>query len=391
MTVLEGATIVHHDSATQASLSFANGRVVVDGQDDHHRIDLHGHCIYPGLINAHDHLQLNCIPSLKHDTPFANSYAWISAFAAHRAIPVVAAAVAVPAEDRHWHGALKNILAGATTVAHHDPWNAALDDPTFPVELLRDAGWSHSLGLGGAREAVARYGPPVAASFASTLPDRPWVIHLAEGTDEVTAGELGELSALGCLSANSLLIHGVGLSATDIECVIRSGAAVVWCPASNMSMLGQTLDPHRLFGAGRLLLGTDSRLTGSRDLLEELRVAAACSNLSARELLRMVTGDACSVLRLHDRGALHLGCVADCVIVRAGDDAHSALLHATRSSLRAVIRNGYPVVADPDFRDWFVRSGVAAVEVRLDGCAKLLDARLAKRAAALPEPGLEMS
>jgi len=96
-------------------------------------IDLSGHAVLPGLINAHDHLQLNNVPRLPHDAPFASSYDWIDAMKAHRVTPGVQAAVAVPRMTRHWHGGLKNVLAGVTTVAHHDPLHVAHDDPGFPV------------------------------------------------------------------------------------------------------------------------------------------------------------------------------------------------------------------------------------------------------------------
>ena len=43
------------------------------------RIDLRDHLIFPGLINAHEHLHVNAVPPLPADAPFANSYAWIAA------------------------------------------------------------------------------------------------------------------------------------------------------------------------------------------------------------------------------------------------------------------------------------------------------------------------
>src|SRR5262249_41594835 len=139
---------------------------------------------------------------------------------------------------------------------------------------------------------LPRYGPPVVMSFAATPEQRPWIVHLAEGTDAVAAAELSRLDALGCLAANTVLVHGAGLSVADVERVVAGGAAVVWCPSSNLGMLGRTLNPRRLFDAGRLALGSDSRLTGARDMLDELRVAAAHSDLAPRELLRLATSDA---------------------------------------------------------------------------------------------------
>ena len=167
-SVIENAQIVEHDQVVGRSLAFVGGRVSPAATDALH-IDLADHLIIPGLINAHDHLQLNGIPPLEHATPFANSYAWIDAVEAHRRRPDVAAATAVPSAVRHWHGGLKNLMSGATTVAHHDPWHPTLDDPAFPVGVLRDFGWSHSLGLSRTLgDQPPRYGPPTRESFAET-------------------------------------------------------------------------------------------------------------------------------------------------------------------------------------------------------------------------------
>src|SRR6185312_7934937 len=136
------------------------------------------------------------------------------------------------------------------------------------------------------------YGPDVRSSFQATPPHLGWFIHLAEGIDAAASEELHELEALGCLKANSVLIHGVGLSDADLTRVMEAGAALVWCPSSNLSILGQTLRSERLrrlFEAGRLALGTDSRLSGALDLLEEIKVAAAHSDFSPIELAQLVT------------------------------------------------------------------------------------------------------
>src|SRR5262249_16107771 len=159
---------------------------------------------------------------------FANSYEWIEAFQAHFQNAEVTAALQLPKGLRLRHGALKNLLAGTTCVVHHDPWHSALDAADFPVALLRDYGWSYAPGW-------PAYGPPVRQSFVATPADRPWIIHLAEGTDATAQGELAELDDLHCLAANSVLVHGVGLRERDIERIIDVGAAVVWCPSSNQN------------------------------------------------------------------------------------------------------------------------------------------------------------
>jgi cytosine/adenosine deaminase-related metal-dependent hydrolase len=348
-----------------------------------YRVDLRDHFIFPGLINAHDHLHVNAVPPLHAQAPFPNSYAWIAAFKQHFEHPDVIAALQVPKALRLRHGALKNLLAGTTCVAHHDPWHPALDAPDFPVALLRDYGWSYAPGW-------PDYGPPMQESFAATPSDRPWLIHLAEGTDKVARAELAQLDQLGCLAANSVLIHGVGLSGSDIERVIAQRAAVVWCPGSNLALLGRTLDPRRLCEAGRLALGSDSRLSGARDLLDEWANVIDRYELSPKQLLGLATTHAANILRMPGRGHLSPGAHADMVIVEdLGGDPMCSLVGIDRSRIRAVVRDGVPRVADPDFAEWFAAAGVETVRVTLDGKAKLLDRSLADDALIALEPGLE--
>jgi hypothetical protein len=283
------------------------------------------------------------------------------------------------------HGALKNLLAGVTCVAHHDPWHPALDATDFPVDLLRDFGWSYALGW-------PEYGPSVGESFAATPANRPWLIHLAEGTDTIAQAELEQLEKLGCLAANSVLIHGVGMRDRDIVRVIACGAAVVWCPSSNLNLLGRTLNPNRLVAAGRLALGSDSRVSGARDQLEEMRIATERSGLSPQQVVRLATTCAADILRLPAHGRLAPGAAANLVIVENRDgNAAANLVGLERSQIRAVVRNGKPQIADRDFADWFESAGVDKVTATLDGRPKLLSRELADPALIALEPGLELS
>ena len=42
-------------------------------------------------------------------------------------------------------GGLKNLLSGVTTVAHHNPLDDTVFDPSFPVNVVERFGWAHSL------------------------------------------------------------------------------------------------------------------------------------------------------------------------------------------------------------------------------------------------------
>jgi len=320
------------------------------------------------------------------DSFFSNSYDWIEAFQPAFETREVADALAVPRDVRACHGGLKNILSGVTAVAHHDPWVAVFEEAEFPVRVVSRYGWCHSLGLAG------RYGPNAKESHDATPADAPWMIHAAEGTDDAAAKEIDALEALGVLGVNTVLVHGVGLTANGSRRVVEKGAAVVWCPASNLALLGRTFDPRFLFDAKSLALGTDSRLSGSFDLLAELKVAAERSDLRPRDLLRLVTSDASRILRLEDAHDLRVGDRADLVILGdPGGDAHDALIRAKRAGLRAVLRDGRPVVADPDLVVLFEASGVEAREVLVDGRRKLMAASALTRPAATLEPGLELA
>jgi len=382
--ILHGAAVIGSGAAARAPLAIRAGRVADAPPLHGFALDLRDHLVFPGLVNAHEHLQVNAVPPLPRQQPFPNSYAWIEAFQAHFREPAVAAALQTPKALRLRHGALKNLLAGVTCVAHHDPWHAELDAADFPGTLLRGHGWAYALGWA--------FGPPVRASFEATPPDAPWLIHLAEGTDAVARGELAQLEQLGCLDARTVMAHGVGLGEQDIDKVIACGASVVWCPSSNLTLLGRTLDPRRLQAAGRLALGSDSRLSGARDLLEELCVAAVVGGLGSAELLALATCQGADVLRLPLHGRLVPGAPADLVIVAdTGGAPADSLVGLSRAELRAVARHGMPCIADPDFADWFDAAGVAAVPVMLDGRPKLLAQALADPALLALEPGLELA
>ncbi len=356
-------------------------------------IDLRDGVVLPGLINCHDHLQLNCAPELRPDRKFRNAEEW-AAWVEDRMRPgtngrVWAPGLSAPLAARLWQGALKNVLAGATTVAHHDPHHEVLDHPSFPIRIA-PCGWAHSPGLAG------EYGPSFEQSWEESPPDQPWVVHLAEGVDAKAGAEIEALARAGCLGSRTVAVHAVGLDDHARRRLLDHGGSVIWCPSSNLTMLGATLDPRSWVGpgeggTGRLGIGTDSRLTGSRDLLDELRVAAETGGLEPFEAAQLATVDAARILRLKHAGRLEHGSPADLLVIRSREGPWKTLLGAGRSELRAVALGGRPVITDPDLEPWFRALGIIPIQVRLDGRPKLLDpASLGPSEAADLEPGLEV-
>src|SRR5207244_11755805 len=105
--------------------------------------------------------------------------------------------------------------------------------------------------------------------------------------------------------------------------VARAGAGVVWCPASNLYLFDQTIDFARRGGAWstpRIAIGTDSRLTGSIDLLDELRAAREASPVPSSELLAMVTTHAADLLRQPRAGRIAAGGPAHLAVIPPAAD-----------------------------------------------------------------------
>jgi cytosine/adenosine deaminase-related metal-dependent hydrolase len=344
-------------------------------------IDLQGDRLLPGLINAHDHLQLNCLPD--HETPKLYQHArdWVADVVLRRRTdPQFEARVSVARDERLLLGGVKNLLSGVTTVAHHDPLYPFLTKTDFPISVVGDYGWSHSLYIDGDQF--------VAASYRATPAAWPWIVHAAEGQDAEATAEFERLDALGCVGPNTVLVHGIALDQAQRARLAAAGASLVWCPSSNMRLFGKTAQVSDLVSKHRVALGTDSRLTGARDLLDELRFAASLAAMDEESLQDMVTRVGAGILRLADRGELRAGLRADLLVLPAQAD----LRCATRSSVRLVMIGGVARYGDAEY----VMPASARAEwtrVAVDGAPKMLAGDLCKllACASTSEPGLEFA
>jgi cytosine/adenosine deaminase-related metal-dependent hydrolase len=360
-------------------------------------VDLDGAFILPGLINAHDHLELNHYGRLKFRDRYANATEWIDDMRPRLAEDAaIHAAQQHPLTERLFVGALKNLLSGVTTVAHHNPRYTELRR-TMPIRIVRRYGWAHSFAL--ERAPAGARGEPggeVAQRWRRTPADVPFIVHLGEGVDEQAATELARLDALGCLAPNTVLVHGVVFDGADYLRITAAGASLVWCPASNMFMFGRTAGVRPLIdsrpgGDIRVALGTDSRLTGARDLLDEMHVAADTRCASAMELFEMVTVTAARILRLRHAGRIAVGGPADLIVIpRIASTAPEALAAARRADIALVVVGGKPMVGDPSLAPVFAARSVVTRQVSVDGRLKLASAGLVRRMAGCPitEPGV---
>lgn len=320
-------------------------------------VDLEGHWVLPGLINAHDHLGLDLLPRLGHP-PYRSFYDWAEEIYRPRQTPIAELGALAPRDRLAW-GGWRNVFGGATVVAHHDPWHGRLFRARrFPVSVLRSA-WAHSLGFDASLQRRYRA-------------DRPFVVHAAEGVDDRAHAEVAELDRRGVLHPNTVLVHAVALSEEDIALIARRKAKVIWCPVSNERLYGRSAPIAELRRAGvTVALGTDATISGGMTLLEELRQAARSDAITPGELLGMVTHAAASVFGLDDGlGSLALGAPADLVVVRNRGSAPDSVIGADYGDLLLVLRRGRPRLAQPDIA---VSAGLGAANLMLDGTRVWVD------------------
>jgi cytosine/adenosine deaminase-related metal-dependent hydrolase len=386
---IKNVNILTADGLIGDSISVAHERVTGlnrGPQSNETIIDGLGGMLIPGLINAHDHLSLNNFNRTKYQSVYTNASQWIGDIEKHiQQDTALIAAKNQPLPDRLMQGAIKNLLSGVTTVCHHDPDYAEFGED-YPLRLVRPYQYSHSLYIE----------PKAAQSYQNAEPDIPWIIHLAEGFDDQAQAEFSQLLSQGAIKANCILVHGIGLSADELRLLSLQGGGLIWCPSSNDFLFQRTADVALLNAAGKVALGSDSRLSGGRDLLTEIKAAASSEQVTAQDIFKQVTINPARMLMIREggAGAISIGSVADLVLLPAttSGDPYQHLQEIERSQLQLVILAGQPIIASDGLKRVFQATGVAATPVTLDGERRLLASHLYRRlqASKVSEPGLEL-
>lgn len=314
------------------------GRVSFLGDENGESLDLSGLLLLPGLINAHDHLEFNLFPKLGGGT-YPNAKTWANDIYRPFDSPVKEhLSLSKPA--RLIWGGLKNLLSGVTTVAHHNPIEEPLLRVDFPVNVVREFGWAHSLD----------FSPDLRDRFRATPEDWPFLLHAGEGVDEHAYSEIARLDSLGVLSRRTALIHAIGLDHPGLELVKTRRAGIVWCPSSNLAVYGRTLPPSLLASGVNIAVGSDSAMTAQADLIDEIGVARRESGLNSAELYEMVTTRAANLLRLRDgQGKIREDSVAD--LIAAPDRGQTPADALAEMTLQLVIVRGKIRLIAPQLLD----------------------------------------
>jgi len=188
------------------------------------------------------------------------------------------------------------------------------------------------------------------------------------------------LAAKNALSKQTVLIHGIAFSDRDIEMLAAHKCNVVWCPVSNLYMFEQTARVKELIEAGiNVSLGTDSPMSGSFSLFEELRTArefykfAYGNAIDDRVLVDMLTVNAARAMCLPDAGEIAEGKSADLLLIDgAATNPWAALTHADYADVMLVIADGQPRYGDIAFQPVFDAMKIPYQNVLVKGALKII-------------------
>jgi cytosine/adenosine deaminase-related metal-dependent hydrolase len=326
----------------------------------------------PGLVNSHDHLEFDLYPSLGH-RHYGDYVEW-GADIHSRDAKTIAAIESLPRRLRLEWGALKNLLAGVTTAAHHGPTTDDVALASLPIACVQRGSSIHSLRLGGHWR--WRLNAP--------WPREPYVFHVAEGTSDAARREVDELVRWNLFGRELVAVHALAMN----EARADRFRAVVWCPLSNEFLFGATADVGRLKARTAILFGTDSTLTADWNLWVHLRRARASGVLSDEELFASLTSTPAEVWRLPQVGRIDEGHVASLLVARKKrENRWDAFFAIDPEDLLLVLHRGVVLLVDASVQD--VEVAAPSTRIRINGSEKRVAADVGRLLERIRAQGVE--
>ncbi len=337
LAISEARIAISAKEAIKAELVIEEGRVAsldcrssAAGQKPESELDLSGYLVLPGLINSHDHLEFGLFPNLGRGS-YRSAREWALEIQ-HSESATIQQQHQIPETIRLWWGGIRNLLCGVTTVCHHNPIKPEVSTQEFPVRVLKRFRWAHSLS----------FDADLVAKLRANDDDVPFILHLGEGCDSVSAKELYTLDQAQALDGRTVIVHGLALDDDGVALLNRRGAALVWCPTSNEFLFGRTHDGRFLARVDNVVLGSDSPLTAAGDLLDEIRFAYHRAQVTPDQIYQMLFTNPAKIFRLDQgEGRIRSGSMADLIAVAdTATDPAGRIAQLSPSDIELVILGG---------------------------------------------------
>ena len=349
--------------------------------------------IAPGLVNGHDHTDYNAHPPLTHGTTrWLHRNGWRTGTGGEKPLPkypstkdpkVVAAAE------------LRFLIGGATTVNGSGGVGgllrnaAAFADKTQLEGLTSPAVFFDTFPLGDSNgtELATGCGYPSIRSANTAFKGGAYSPHIAEGVNAAAENELVCLKGT-LITAQTAIIHAVGINATDVDVIAKANAKVIWSARTNIDLYGNTAPVTLLKTMGVTMgLGTDWLAYGSMNMLRELACVDALNDkyfakaFDDRAIVELATKGSATALKLDSEiGSLAAGHLADIAIFSTapGKD-YRAVIAGSPEDVLLVLRGGKVMYGD-----------AALVEALSPGCADLPMCGLTKKVC-VDTPGVTLA
>lgn len=313
-----------------------------------------GGTIFPGLIELHNHLSYNVLPLWDVPKRYQHRGQWPGTPLYRRDI---SGPMNVLGRTKGYSAAIvryveaKCLLAGVTT-SQGISLSSNKGINRFYKGYVRNVEQPIDKSLPKARTSIRDVDPKKVEKFFADLKRTScMLLHLSEGKGARARKHFLALQRKDeSWAINRALagIHAAALNRTDFGVMGKKNASIVWSPLSNYLLYGDTAEIASAKAEGvNITLGSDWSPSGSRNLLGELKVAAAVSDhlgglFTKAELVSLVTRNAAKALRWQKSlGTIEAGKLADLVVIsRKSGDPYDRLISATEEDVDLVMISG---------------------------------------------------
>ncbi|HHI88305.1 MAG: hypothetical protein B1H05_01400 [Candidatus Cloacimonas sp. 4484_140] len=341
------------------NLYVTNGKYS-DKSYDKIQADCTGLVAYPSLINIHDHLVGNWVPKGAPGRPYSNTSIWVEELNESDPVKERDKYLKTPMShlmeeaglDLAMLGVYKNIFSGVTIIQDHVPRQKEEYYQSFPIKVISDFQQGHSI--------TGKNwwgGDELSEEMKKTKGEIPFIIHLAEGSDDLARSEFDGLVEQGLLKNNSILVHCTAITTEQFKQIKAAGASIAWCPNSNIYLLGITLDIDTVLKLGiNICLGTDSTLSGSTNLLKEIMYTKQTfPEISNKTLFKMVTENPAKALMLDTyNGKIEPDIDANLLLTRMNKkDPYENFVTLNACDIELLMHVGKPIFGKVEYLKYF--------------------------------------